>query len=129
MLGAGLLALASVSVARAEDQMTLTLNFLAQPFQSGFFLAKEKGFYKDAGIDLKIIEGKSSSSTAQITAAGQTDVGFVSGPAALTLINKGAPVKIISEVVHGNVQAVASMDSSNIKTPKDLVGKSVGVCP
>ena len=128
-LGAGLLLLATAAAGHAEDKMTLTLNFLAQPFQSGFFLAKEKGFYKDAGIDLTIIEGKSSSSTAQITAAGQTDVGFVSGPAALTLINKGAPAKIIAEVVHGNFQAVASMESSNIKEPKDLIGKTVGVCP
>lgn len=128
-LGAGLLVLASSAASHADDQMTLTLNFLAQPFQSGFFLAKEQGFYKDAGIDLKIIEGKSSSSTAQITAAGQTDVGFVSGPAAITLINKGAPVKIISEVVHGNFQAVASMEKSNIKEPRDLVGKTVAVCP
>jgi NitT/TauT family transport system substrate-binding protein len=129
MVGAGLLVLASASAGRADDQMTLTLNFLAQPFQSGFFLAKEQGFYKDAGIDLKIIEGKSSSSTAQITAAGQTDVGFVSGPAAITIINKDAPLKIISEVVHGNFQAVASMEKSNIKEPKDLIGKTVAVCP
>lgn len=129
LLGAGLLLLASAATAHAEDKMTLTLNFLAQPFQSGFFLAKEKGFYKDAGIDVTIIEGKSSSSTAQMTAAGQTDVGFVSGPAAITLINKGAPVKIIAEVVHGNFQALASLEKSNIKSPQDLKGKTVAVCP
>ncbi len=128
-LGAGLIMLASTTASHAEDQMKLTLNWLAQPFQTGFFLAKEKGFYKDVGIDLTIIEGKGSSSTAQITAAGQTDVGFVSGPAAITLINKGAPLTIISAVVHGNFQAVASLASSNIKTPQDLKGKTVAVCP
>ena len=128
-VGAGALLLASMTPASAADKMSLTLNWLAQPFQTGFFLAKEKGFYKDVGIDLTIIEGKGSSSTAQITAAGQTDVGFVSGPAAISLINKGAPLKIISEVTQGNFQALASLESSNIKTPKDLIGKTVAVCP
>lgn len=128
-LGAAALALASMGPASAADQMTLTLNWLAQPFQSGFFLAKEKGFYEEEGIDLTIIEGKGSTSTAQITAAGSTDVGFVSAATAISLIGKGAPVKVISEVVHGNFQTIASMESSNIKEPKDLVGKSVAVCP
>jgi NitT/TauT family transport system substrate-binding protein len=129
ILGAGALVLSSLGTASAADEMTLTLNWLAQPFQTGFFLAKEKGFYDDVDIDLTIIEGKGSSSTAQITAAGKTDVGFVSGPAAITLINKGAPLTIISEVTQGNFQALASLESSNINTPQDLIGKSVAVCP
>lgn len=128
-VGAGALLFASMTAASAADKMSLTLNWLAQPFQTGFFLAKENGFYEDAGIDLTIIEGKGSSSTAQITAAGKTDVGFVSGPAAITLINKGAPLTIISEVTQGNFQALASLESSNIKTPEDLKGKTVAVCP
>jgi NitT/TauT family transport system substrate-binding protein len=128
-LGAGALLFASMTAASAADEMSLTLNWLAQPFQTGFFLAKEKGFYEDVDIDLTIIEGKGSSSTAQITAAGKTDAGFVSGPAALTLINKGAPLTIISEVTHGNFQALASLKSANINTPQDLIGKTVAVCP
>jgi len=128
-LGAGALALASAGTASAADKMTLTLNWLAQPFQSGFFLAKEKGYYDEVGIDLTIIEGKGSTSTAQITAAGSTDVGFVSAATAISLIGKGAPIKIIAETMHGNFQTVASMEGSNIKEPKDLIGKSVAVCP
>ena len=47
--------------ANAADKMKLTLNFLAQPAQAGFFLAKEKGYYKDEGIDLTIVQGHGSS--------------------------------------------------------------------
>jgi NitT/TauT family transport system substrate-binding protein len=123
------IAVASMESASAADQMTLTLNFLAQPAQAGFFLAKEKGYYTDVGINLKIVEGKSSTSTAQITAAGQNDIGFISGPAAITFINKGAPLKIISEVIQGNFQALATLEKSNIKKPTDLKGKTIAVCP
>ena len=115
--------------AKAADHMTLTLNFLAQPAQAGFFLAKEKGYYKDRGIDLKIIEGKGSSTTAQITAAGQTDVGFMGGTFALSLINKGAPLKIISAVIQGNFMSLGFLTKEHIKTPQDLIGKTIAVCP
>jgi NitT/TauT family transport system substrate-binding protein len=121
--------LASLGSAIAADKMTITLNFLAQPAQAGFFLAKEKGFYTDVDIDLKIVEGKSSSTTAQITAAGQNDIGFLSGPAAISFINQGAPLKIIAAVIQGNFQALASLDRSNIRTPIDLKGKTIAVCP
>src|SRR5262245_19002122 len=128
-MGAAAMILASPGIAMAADKMTITLNFLAQPAQAGFFLAKEKVLYADAGIDLKIVEGKSSSTTAQITAAGQNDIGFLSGPAAISFINQGAPLKIVAAVIQVNFQALASLERSNIRTPIDLKGKSIAVYP
>lgn len=115
--------------AQAADKMKLTLNWLAQPAQDGFFLAKEKGYYKDVGIDLTIIQGKGSSTTAQITASGQNDVGFLNGGVALSFINKGAPLKIIAEPIQGNFMSLAFMSKENIKKPQDLIGKTIAVCP
>jgi len=127
--GIGAALIAGVAQAHADDKMTLTLNFLAQPAQAGFFLAKEKGYYKDVGIDLTIIEGKGSSTTAQITAAGQNDVGFVNGSIVLSFINKGAPLKIIAEPIQGNFMSLGFLTSTNIKKPDDLIGKTIAVCP
>ena len=110
--------------AHADDAMKLTLNFLAQPAQAGFFLAKEKGYYKDVGIDMTIVEGKGSSTTAQITAAGQNDVGFINGGIAINFINKGAPLQIIAAPIQGNFMSVGFLAKENIKKPQDLIGKT-----
>ncbi len=115
--------------ARAMDHMKLTLNFLAQPAQAGFFLAKERGYYKDVGIDLTIIQSKGSSTTAQITAAGGNDIGFMNGAIALSFINKGAPLKIIAAPIQGNFMSLGFLAKEHIKTPKDLIGKTIAVCP
>ena len=115
--------------ASANDHMTLTLNFLAQPAQAGFFLAQEKGYYRDVGIDLTIVEGKGSSTTAQITAAGQNDIGFINAGTVISLINKGAPLQIIAAPIQGNFMSVAFLTKENIKTPQDLIGKTVAACP
>ena len=129
LLSVGAVLLSGGMKAQADDKMTLTLNFLAQPAQAGFFLAKEKGYYKDVGIDLTIVEGKGSSTTAQITAAGQNDVGFIGGGVAISFINKGAPLKIIAAPIQGNFMSLGFLTSTNIKTPQDLIGKTVAVCP
>ena len=41
-----------------------------------FFLGKERGFYRDAGIDLTINEGRGSANTAQVVAAGTDTFGL-----------------------------------------------------
>jgi NitT/TauT family transport system substrate-binding protein len=129
LLSVGAVLLSGGVKAHADDKMTLTLNFLAQPAQAGFFLAKEKGYYKDVGIDLTIVEGKGSSTTAQLTAAGQNDVGFINGSIALSFINKGAPLKIIAAPIQGNFMSLGFLASKNFKKPEDLIGKTIAVCP
>lgn len=126
---AGLAAVIAGASASAQDKMTLTLNYLAQPAQAGFFLAKKRGYYKDAGIDLTIIEGKGSAVTSQQLAAGQTDIGFVGTQVVMDLISKGAPIKIVSAVIQGNFMSLATRAQDNIKTPQDLIGKTIAGCP
>ncbi|HLI11151.1 MAG TPA: ABC transporter substrate-binding protein [Alphaproteobacteria bacterium] len=137
MLGRILLAaataafLGSAASAHAADQkpMTLTLNFLAGGPQAGFMYAKKLGFYKDAGIALTIQEGQGSGTTAQMVATGQTDIGFADAPAAMQIRSKGGPVKIIAPILQTNGFSIMSLQSSGIKSPKDLVGRKVAVQP
>ncbi len=109
--------------------MKLTLNFLAGGPQAGFMYAKKLGFYKDAGIDLTIEEGKGSATTAQLVATGQTDVAFADAPAAMQMRSKGAPVKIVAPILQTNGFAIISIEGSGINSPKDLLGKRLAVQP
>ncbi|MGH8712499.1 MAG: ABC transporter substrate-binding protein [Casimicrobiaceae bacterium] len=124
-----LVGLAVPLAAQPLKAMKLTLNFLAGGPQAGFMLAKKLGYYKDAGIDLTIEEGKGSATTAQLVATCQTDVGFADAPAAMQIRSKGAPVKIIAPVLQTNGFAIISIEGSGIKSPKDLVGKKLAVQP
>ena len=40
--------------ALAADKVTLQLKWVAQAQFAGYFVAKDKGFYKDAGLDVEI---------------------------------------------------------------------------
>jgi NitT/TauT family transport system substrate-binding protein len=126
---AALAGLVGAASAQPLKPMKLTLNFLAGGPQAGFMLAKKSGYYKDAGIDLTIEEGKGSATTAQQVATGQTDVGFADAPAAMQIRSKGAPVKIIAPILQTNGFAIISIEGSGIKSPKDLLGKKLAVQP
>jgi NitT/TauT family transport system substrate-binding protein len=109
--------------------MKLTLNFLAGGPQAGFMYGKKLGLYEKAGINLTIEEGRGSGTTAQMVATGQTDVGFADAPAALQIRSKGAPVKVVAPILQTNAFAIISLEETNIRSPKDLVGKKVAVQP
>jgi NitT/TauT family transport system substrate-binding protein len=122
-------ALAASAPAQTPKPMKLTLNFLAGGPQAGFMYAKKLGYYKDAGIDLTIEEGKGSATTAQQVATNQTDVAFADAPAAMQIRSKGAPVKIVAPILQTNGFAIISIEGSGINTPKDLLGKRLAVQP
>jgi NitT/TauT family transport system substrate-binding protein len=132
VLAAGLAVLLGATTASAADAPTpfkLTLNFLAAGPQAGFMYAKKLGFYKEAGIDLTIEEGKGSATTAQLVATGQTDAGFADAPAAMQIRSKGAPVKIIAPVLQTNGFAIIALAETGINAPRDLIGKKLAVQP
>ena len=60
---------------------------------------------------------------------GQTDIGFADAPAAMQLRSKGAPVKIIAPILQTNGFAIISLEESNIRAPRDMIGKRVAVQP
>lgn len=120
---------AASPTAPAMKPAKLILNFLAGGPQAGFMYAKKLGYYKDAGIDLTIEEGKGSATTAQQIAAGQAEFGFVDGPAAMAVRVKGGNIKIVAPVLQTNGFAVISLKEKNIMKVSDLVGKTLAVQP
>lgn len=115
--------------APAMQSAKLILNFLAGGPQAGFMYAKKLGYYKAAGIDLTIEEGKGSATTAQQVAAGQADFGFSDGPAIMSVRSKGGPVTIVAPILQTNGFAVISLKEKNITKVSDLVGKTLAVQP
>ena len=87
VLAAGLTATgATPAGARDLYPLTFQLNFPVAGFNAGFELAVQKGFYKDAGLEVKIEPGNGSQITAQLLAAGKVDVGFAEASAVMRLI-------------------------------------------
>ena len=60
----------SLATAQAADTVTVQLKWVAQAQFAGYFVAKEKGFYKDAGLDVTIKPGGPDVAPPQVIAGG-----------------------------------------------------------
>jgi NitT/TauT family transport system substrate-binding protein len=123
-------ALACPSFVRATGSLkpvSLTLDWLFQGPNAGFLVAHEQGFYRDAGLDVTISPGKGSGTTAQLVASKATQIGFSDGFVVGSSIAKGMAIKTVGSIYRRDPAAVMVLADSDIKIPKDLEGKNVGM--
>ena len=130
-LAAGALAsalnLALVAGAGAATEVAFQLNWTAGGANAGFASAVAQGYYKEVGLDVKLIEGNGSGNTVQLVASNRSQIAYADAVAIMQLIAKGAPMKVVSTVYQSNPNEVMSLKKTGIKSLKDLVGKKVGV--
>jgi len=117
------------ALAQAKEKVTLMLNWYVYSEHAPFFLGKEKGFYEAEGIDLDIQEGRGSAVTVQAVAAGSANVGYVDGPTMIKAAAKGAPVRAVGVALQVSPMAVMGFADKNVKTAKDIIGKTVAMTP
>jgi len=130
-LAAGALALPlgarRASAAGPLTPVSMTLDWIYQGPNVGFVMALEKGFYRDAGLDVTIGPGKGSGSTAQLVASKATQIGFADGYVVGNGVAKGMNIKTVGSIYRRNPTAMIVLADSPIQGPKDLEGKSIGI--
>lgn len=112
--------------AKALDNVTLITDFGYNGRHAYFFVAIEKGYYKDADLDVKVVRGQGSVDAIRQVGANNAIVGFAdAGSLVLARGNDQIPVKLLSIVYAKPPQAVFCREDSGIKQPKDLEGASI----
>ena len=75
-----------------------------------------EGYYKDAGLDVTLVQGNGSGNTAQLVANGRAQLAYADAVAVSQLIAKGAPMKIVATIYQSNPNAVMSLKKAGIKS-------------
>jgi len=91
-----------------------------------FYPAIEKGYFKDAGLDVEIQNGKGSADVSVKVGTKNADFGFADCATMTLARGRGVPVKQFHMVHYKNMMNCSSLTSDPISSPKDLVGKTVG---
>jgi NitT/TauT family transport system substrate-binding protein len=94
---------------------------------AGYYVAREKGFYLNRGIDLTIQEGgiRNTSEKAMKNETAEFVSLWLSN--AIKLRVQGVPIINIAQLVHRSAMLLVTKKSSGIATPKDMNGKKIGV--
>jgi NitT/TauT family transport system substrate-binding protein len=124
--GLGAVALAVlIGNAFAADDVRLRLNWMYYGSHAPFALGKDKGFYKDAGINLDIRSGNGSGSAHRLVANGDSDFSYGSCASMINLAAQGAPLISVGVIDATGTEAIIVRPDTGIKKIQDLKGKTL----
>ena len=107
------------------DKVSVVLDWTPNTNHTGLYVAKEKGYFKDQGLDVDIIlPGEAGAD--QLVASGKAEFGVGYQESVTQARVQGVPLVSIAAVIQHNTSGFASPKSKGIEKPKDFEGKSYG---
>lgn len=91
------------------------------------YIARDKGFFADEGIDVELLPGKGSSYVVQQVGAKTMDIGIVAVNSILPAWDKGIDIKMVYQVNVTNLFDFMVPENSKVTDIKQLKGKVIGV--
>jgi NitT/TauT family transport system substrate-binding protein len=125
MIGTAISALMG-GVASAED-VTLQLKWVTQAQFAGYYVAKDKGFYDEEGLNVTILPGGPDVAPTQVIAGGGADVVVDWMPSALAAREKGLALVNIAQPFKSSGMQLTCLKESGVATPADFKDKTLGV--
>ncbi len=125
LLGAGLLAPAPLTAAE-----TVTYLFPAPPMLPAFGpiqLAQGKGYFKDAGLEVKFAVARGGVDVAKQVGAGNAPLGGIVADGPIMVRQNGVPIKIVAVFGGKGFMQLVVREDSGIEKPADLKGKTITV--
>jgi NitT/TauT family transport system substrate-binding protein len=107
--------------------VTLQLQWVTQAQFAGYYVALEKGWYAEEGIDLTIIPGGPDQAPIDLVTSGTRDFGTALLADLTVAVQTSKPVIGIAQIQQSNGLLLLAKKSSGIQSPADLKGKKVGV--
>ncbi|MBK0399632.1 ABC transporter substrate-binding protein [Limibaculum sp. M0105] len=117
----------AAGAAQAADKVTLQLKWVTQAQFAGYYVAKDKGFYEEEGLDVEIKPGGPDIAPAQVLAGGGADVILDWMPSALATREKGLPLVNIAQPFKSSGMMLTCLKESGVTGPEDFPGRTLGV--
>ncbi len=117
----------AATAAHAAEKVTLQLKWVTQAQFAGYYVAKDKGYYDEIGLDVTINAGGPDISPPQMIAGGSADVIIDWMPSALASREKGVALVNIAQPFKRSGMMLTCRKETGIKSPADFKGKTLGV--
>lgn len=128
LTGCGEKAPAGSAPAKASDdsklkKVTFALDWTPNTNHTGLYVARERGYYKDAGIDLEIVQGPEDGADALVASGdAQFGVSFQDTMASYVSGKDQLPVTAVASIIQHNTSGIISMKDKGITSPAKMCG-------
>jgi ABC-type nitrate/sulfonate/bicarbonate transport system substrate-binding protein len=114
---------ATGSTSGRNERVRFALDWTPNTNHTGIYVAMEKGWYRDAGIDLQILPYSDANIPDTLVGTGQADFGVSSTEAVVYDRINNLPVKSVAAVLQTNTSSLVTLKSSGLDRPAKLEGK------
>ena len=112
--------------AMARDSLTVLLDWFVNPDHGPLVVALEKGMFKEAGLDVFMIEPADPSLPPKLVAAGKAELAISYQPQLHMLVGEGLPLVRIATLVATPLNSLVVLRDGPVGTIADLKGRKVG---
>ncbi len=123
-LAAGL-ALTSTQ-AMAADKLTVMLDWFVNPDHAALIVAREKGYFAEAGLDVELIAPADPNDPPKLVAAGKADLAVSYQPQLHLHAGQGLPLARVGTLVATPLNSLVALADGPVKSIADLKGRKVG---
>lgn len=93
---------------------------------AGMYVAREKGYYRQGGLNVEVREFNFESSPSENLINNEADFALMSAEEFLLLIDRGYDVRALAAIYQNSPYSIVSLAAKNITTPADFLGKTLG---
>lgn len=111
--------------AKQLKKITLVLDWTPNTNHTGLYVARDKGYFEEEGLDVDIIQ-PGEAGAEQLVATGNADFGVSYQEGITEARIQNVPIVSIAAIIQHNTSGFASLKENNITTAKDFEGKSYG---
>jgi putative hydroxymethylpyrimidine transport system substrate-binding protein len=109
-----------------SKRVELMLDFFPNADHAPIYAAQAAGYFKQAGLDVKIRQPSDPAAPIRQVAAGRVDLAISYEPEVFRARDKGLHVVSVGALVNGPLTSIISLPRAHIRRPADLKGKTVG---
>jgi len=113
--------------AAAPIALTVQLKWVNQAQFAGFYVAADKGYYKDEAINIKLAPGGVGINIMGEVTSGQAQFGIIGAEKIILARDESKPVKAIATIYRRNPFVVVTLPESGITKPADLIGRTINI--
>lgn len=112
--------------AMAQEKITLLLDWFINPDHGPLYIAQEKGYFAEAGLEVEMIEPADPSAPPKLVAAGKADLAVSYQPRLHVQISEGLPLTRVATLVATPLNSLVVLEDGPIQSIADLKGKKIG---
>ncbi len=117
---------AAPGTAQAQEKLTVLLDWFINPDHGPLFVAQERGYFTERGLDVEFIEPADPNLPPKLVAAGQAEIAVSYQPQLHLQVSEGLPITRIGTLVSTPLNSLVVLENGPINSIADLRGKKVG---